>query len=118
MRKYIVYANDSGQVCIITPAPEAVMALGIEVIAKICVPAGKPYKIAGFGDFPIDGTFNENGDPNMDKTFRAAWVVDESALNDGFGADYGAGSEWDVVGYLSNGGVIVRHKMTGKIVER
>jgi hypothetical protein len=83
----IIYKNDAGGVSIITPSPEALALYGIETIAQKDVPAGKPYKIVALDAFPLDGTFNEHGEPNMDKTFRAAWEVDEADLTDGVGAD-------------------------------
>jgi hypothetical protein len=76
MTKRIIYQNDEGGVAVIVPAPEAVEQYGIEAIALKDVPAGKPFKIVDTADVPSD------------RTFRAAWEVDEATLNDGVGADY------------------------------
>jgi hypothetical protein len=60
--KLIIYPNDNGGICILTPAPEC--GLSIEQIAAKDVPAGKPYKIVGAADIPAD------------RTFRDAWTAD------------------------------------------
>jgi hypothetical protein len=57
--KLIIYPNDNGGICILTPAPEC--GLTIEEIAAKDVPAGKPYKIVDVADIPSD------------RTFRGAW---------------------------------------------
>jgi len=66
--KLIIYPNDNGGICILTPAPEC--GLSIEEIAAKDVPAGKPYKI-------IDGT-----DVPSDRTFRNAWTADFSEVTE------------------------------------
>jgi hypothetical protein len=70
--KVIIYPNDNGGVVILTPAPECERT--IEEIAAKDVPAGKPYKIINASDLPID------------RTFRNAWEaqIDEP---DGYGAE-------------------------------
>lgn len=60
--KLIIYPNDNGGICILTPAPECGMS--IEQIAAKDVPAGKPYKIVDAADIPAD------------RTFRDAWTAD------------------------------------------
>lgn len=60
--KLIIYPNDNGGICILTPAPEC--GLSIEQIAAKDVPAGKPYKIVDAADIPAD------------RTFRNAWTAD------------------------------------------
>ena len=60
--KLIIYPNDNGGICILTPAPEC--GLSIEQIAAKDVPAGKPYKIVDAADIPAD------------RTFRDAWAAD------------------------------------------
>jgi len=60
--KLIIYPNDNGGICILTPAPEC--GLSIEQIAAKDVPAGKPYKIVDAADIPAD------------RTFRDAWTAD------------------------------------------
>jgi hypothetical protein len=61
--KLIIYPNDNGGICILTPAPEC--GLTIEEIAAKDVPEGKPWKI-------VDGT-----DIPSDRTFRNAWEYAE-----------------------------------------
>lgn len=72
----IIYKNDDGGVAVIIPAPEALLLYGIEAIAQKDVPAGKPYKIVDASEIPTD------------RTFRAAWTVDEADLTDGVGAEW------------------------------
>jgi len=60
--KLIIYPNDNGGICILTPAPDC--GLSIEQIAAKDVPAGKPYKIVDAADIPAD------------RTFRDAWTAD------------------------------------------
>lgn len=59
--------------------------------ALTCVPFGYPYKIVDAADLPSD------------RTFRAAWTVDEAMLTDGIGADYGAGSLNTVTAWSEDG---------------
>lgn len=66
--KRVIYPNDDGGVSIIVPAPGATQE---EVL--VAVPAGKPFKIVDVADIPSD------------RTFRAAWTVDNAALTDGVG---------------------------------
>ncbi len=63
--------NDEGRVSIIAPAPDC--DLSIEDLAKKDVPEGKKFKI-------INTT-----DVSSDRSFRDAWIVDESELTDGVG---------------------------------
>ena len=60
--KLIIYPNDNGGICILTPAPEC--GLSLEEIAAKDVPADKPYKIIDAADVPAD------------RTFRNAWTAD------------------------------------------
>ena len=60
--KLIIYPNDTGGVCILTPAP--VCGLSLQEIAAKDVPAGKPWKIVDAADIPAD------------RTFRNAWTAD------------------------------------------
>lgn len=104
MSQAIIYQNDHGGISIALPAPEAIAQLGLEVIARKDVPAGKLYKIVDATEIPED------------RTFRDAWEVDASALTDGIGADYGVGSKWDIVGFTDTM-VVVRHADNGEIKE-
>ena len=60
--KLIIYPNDNGGICILTPAPEC--GLSLEEIAAKDIPAGKPYKIIDAVDVPAD------------REFRNAWTAD------------------------------------------
>ncbi len=71
MKERIIYQNEEGGVSILTPASNC--GLTLEQIAKKDVPAGKPYKIVDSSEIPSD------------RTFRNAWIVDESTLTDGVG---------------------------------
>lgn len=73
MTQCIIYKNDDGGVSIIIPAPEALEKYGIQAIAEKDVPEGKPFKIIDASEIPTD------------RTFRAAWTVDEAELTDGVG---------------------------------
>ena len=73
MTQCIIYKNDDGGVSIIIPAPEALEKYGIQAIAEKDVPEGKPFKIIDASEIP------------QDRTFRAAWTVDETELTDGVG---------------------------------
>ena len=75
MTQRIIYSTPEGGVAVIVPAPEALEQYGIEAIALKDVPAGRPYKIVSTEDVPTD------------RTFRAAWEVDEALLTDGVGAE-------------------------------
>ena len=75
----ILYTGEEGVVCVITPTfKEINPATGtnwtIEEIAQKDVPTGKKYKIV------------EDSDVSTDRSFRDAWVVDETDLTDGVGA--------------------------------
>lgn len=76
MNQRIIYKNDDGSVAVIIPTPEALALYGIEAIAQKDVPAGKAYKIVDSSEIPTD------------RTFRAAWTVDEADLTDGVGAEW------------------------------
>lgn len=72
----IIFKTDEGGVAVIIPTAEALASYTIEEIAEKDVPAGKPFKIVTDADIPSD------------RTFRAAWEVDEAALTDGTGAEH------------------------------
>jgi hypothetical protein len=79
MTKCIVYQGEGNSVSIVFPAPDC--GLTVEQIALKDVPFGKPFKIIDIADLPTD------------QSTRNAWVVDETDLTDGVGADYGIGSD-------------------------
>lgn len=75
MTKRIIYQTDQGGVAIIVPTPEVLQQYTIEEVALKDVPVGKPFAIVDTDTIPTD------------RTFRAAWEVDESLLTDGVGAE-------------------------------
>lgn len=70
----IIYKNENGGVSIIIPALEALEYMTIKEIALKDVPTGLPFAIVDDSEIPVD------------RTFRDAWVIDESILTDGVGA--------------------------------
>lgn len=76
MTQRIIYKTDEGDVAIVIPTAEALASYTIEEIAEKDVPAGKPYKIVDVADIPSD------------RTFRAAWEIDEATLTDGTGGQH------------------------------
>ena len=60
--KLIIYPNDTGGICILTPALECILSL--QEIAAKDIPAGKPYLIVDAADIPAD------------REFRGAWTAD------------------------------------------
>ena len=69
----IVYKNVDGGVSIVHPTEEALSVMTIDEIAKKDVPTGIAYAIVEDDFIPTD------------RTYRDAWVVDESILTDGVG---------------------------------
>lgn len=69
----IIYKNESGGVSILHPTVEALSFMTIDEIAKKDVPTGLPYKIVDDSEIPTD------------RTFRDAWVLDESTVWVGVG---------------------------------
>lgn len=69
----IVYKNENGGVSIIIPSPEALKHMTIDEIALKDVPTGLPFAIVEDLEIPTD------------RTFRDAWIVDETTLTDGVG---------------------------------
>ena len=69
----IVYKNSDGGVSIVHPTEEALSVMTIDEIAKKDVPTGIAYAIVEDDFIPTD------------RTYRDAWVVDESILTDGVG---------------------------------
>lgn len=91
MPKRIIFQTDEGGVAVIVPSPESVELYGVEAIALKDVPTGKPFKIVDTDSIPSD------------RTFRGAWEVETAQLTDGVGADYGVGSNIDVLGWAEDG---------------
>ena len=69
----IIYKNNSGGVSVVYPTEEALSFMTIDEIAKKDVPTGIAYAIVEDDFIPTD------------RTYRDAWVVDESILTDGVG---------------------------------
>ena len=69
----IVYKNVDGGVSIVHPTEEALSVMTIDEIAKKDVPTGIAYAIVEDDFIPTD------------RTYRDAWVVDESILTDAVG---------------------------------
>lgn len=88
MDKRVIYKNPDGSVSIIIPSPDC--GLTLEQIAAKDVPAGARYKIVDVSALP-------------NRANRAAFTIADSELTDGVGADYGVGSDKDVIGYRKNG---------------
>ena len=98
--------------CIIYPDAQAGIAvtvpyldcgLTLEQIARKDVPTGVAYRVIDDTDLPGD------------YAYQSAWEADFTSP-DGYGADYGAGSDWAVVGY-GDGTVLVRSVSTGEEME-
>lgn len=70
----IIYKNSNGGVSIVIPSPEALKHMTIDEIALKDVPTGLPFAIVEDSEIPTD------------RTFRDAWIVDDSILTDGVGA--------------------------------
>ena len=79
MSECVIYPSDNGGVIILFPVKDC--GLTVEQVALKDVPYGKPFKIINVSDLPSDISQS------------AAWVVNEEDLTDGFGADYGVGSD-------------------------
>ena len=69
----IVYQNEQGGVCVVHPTAEALESMSIQDIAAKDVPKGIPYTLVEDGEIPTD------------RTFRDAWVLDESTVWVGVG---------------------------------
>ena len=75
--KRIIYKRKNGVVSIIVPAPDALQSMTVEEIAKKDVPTNYKYKIVDVSEI------------SSDRTFRDAWIIDESELTDGTGENHG-----------------------------
>lgn len=74
--KVIVYKQDSGQIVIVYPTPEALNLFGIDLIAQKDVPNGKPYKIIDIESVPEH------------RESRQLWDIPDEEFTDGFGAEW------------------------------
>lgn len=73
----IIYENQDGSISILIPSQEALDKFGINAIAKKDVPQGLSYWLVSDTDIPSD------------RTFRDAWIKDESLGSpDGVGSAY------------------------------
>jgi hypothetical protein len=101
----IIYDNKADN-CVGILKPMADCPLPIEAIARKDVPAGAAYRIV-----PDDFFAKQEDKPRED------WAADFSKP-DGHGADYGAGSDFDVIGYGAGEDEIlmfeIRHVDTGE----
>lgn len=70
----IIFATGDGSIAIIHPTAEALEAMTMFELARKDVPSGRPFKIVQDHEVPTD------------RTFRDAWVMDESLMTDGVGA--------------------------------
>ena len=75
--KRIIYKKKNGVVSIIVPAPDDLKSMTVEEIAKKDVPKNYKYKIVDVSEI------------SSDRTFRDAWVIDDSELTDGTGENHG-----------------------------
>ena len=95
MDKRVIYKNPDGSVSIIIPAPDC--GLTLEQIAAKDVPTGARYKIVDVSMIPT-------------RANRAKFTIADAELTDGVGADYGIGSDNEVVGYRKDGTPILRSR--------
>lgn len=72
----IIYKNKDNSVAVLIPSQEVLDTVGLQAIAEKDVPHNLPYWIVSDTDIPTD------------RTFREAWVIDESLGEpDGFGKE-------------------------------
>ena len=71
----IVYKNKDNTVAVLIPTVEALSFATIEQIAEKDVPKDLPYKIVDKSEIPSD------------RTYREAWVWDDTITPDGFGGE-------------------------------
>ena len=93
MDKRIIYktTDEDGVSTVHVIIPNLACGLTIAEIAAKDVPTGLAFKIVNVEDIPTD------------RSERDLWDVDDADLTDGVGADYGAGSANDVVGWGEDG---------------
>ena len=73
--KRIIYKNIDNTVAVLIPTQEALNFATIEQIAEKDVPKDVPYKIVPTTDIPAD------------RTYRSAWIWDDTIVPDGFGGE-------------------------------
>lgn len=93
MGKRVIYKTPEGGVAIIVPAEDC--GLTLEQIAAKDVPFGSRFKIVDEAEIPP-------------RNSRATFNIPDAQLTDGVGADYGAGSQNEVVGYRDGQPVVRR----------
>lgn len=94
MAQRIIYMDpQTGTTAVIVPSPFC--DISIEHIALKDVPPGVPYMIVDEGDLPTDFTFLH------------AWEADFSEPH-GAGADYGTGSDNEVIDWNEDGTPVLR----------
>ena len=71
----IIYKNIDNSVGVLIPTDEALSFATIEQIAEKDVPKDLPYKVVSVDDIPTD------------RTYRNAWVWDDTIVPDGFGKE-------------------------------
>lgn len=92
MGKVILYTQEDGTLAVCWPSGE----LPLEETARKDVPTGTDYVIIDESELPSN------------YYFRDAWRLDPSVPADGTGAEYGIGSNYDVIGYNEDGTPILR----------
>jgi hypothetical protein len=98
MEYRIIYPNDDGTLAIVSPTPDFLENVStIMHVALKDVPPGKPFKIIPFEVLPTD------------YTYWASWEYDFTD-NDGYGADYGTGSDNDVIAWNADGTPVIKVK--------
>ena len=93
----IIYPTTEG-ISVIIPADAS---LPLSYIAAKDVPTGVPFRLVDSADIPAD------------RTDRAAWTADFSTP-DGYGADFGAGSDNAVVA-RDGDTLFIRNEQTGEL---
>lgn len=93
MQKIIYIDPLTNTISVIGPSPWA--GISVEQIALKDVPPGVPYLIVDEADLPSD------------HKFQAAWEADFSQPH-GVGADYGTGSDNEVIAWNNDGTPVVR----------
>ena len=71
----VIYKNQDNSIGVITPTDEALSFATIEQIAEKDVPKDLLYKIVSVDDIPSD------------RTYRDAWIWDDTIVPDGFGGE-------------------------------